>query len=129
MFSSELSILSLYGLLVLLTLVLQVLPAMAQVGLPKLAGPRDDMPRLTGMAGRLSRCLDNSVVALALFAPAVLSLVLQEATTATTLLACQVFLVARLLYVPIYAAGIPWLRTLVWAVGFVMTAWLYLIAL
>ena len=113
MFSSELSILSLYGLLVLLTLVLQVLPAMAQVGLPKLAGPRDDMPELTGMAGRLSRCLDNSVVALALFAPAVLSLVLQEATTATTLLACQVFLVARLLYVPIYAAGIPWLRTLV----------------
>lgn len=129
MLSSELSILALYGLLVIITLLIQVLAALGQVGLPMLASPRDHMPALTGIAGRMQRCLQNSVVAMALFAPPVLSLVIQDATSASTLLACQVFLIARLIYLPVYAAGLPWLRTGVWMVGFLATAWLYLLAL
>ena len=126
--SSELTILAIYGLVVIVTILVQVLAAAAQVGLVPLAGNRDRLA-LTGSAARLDRVQKNSVIALALFAPAVLVLNAQGAFSATTLLAAQVFLVARILYAVVYAAGIPWLRTLVWLAGFLATAALYLMAL
>ena len=112
--SSELSILALYGLVVIVTILIQVLAAAGQVGLGALARPRDDMPMLVGVAGRMDRCQMNSIVAMALFAPAVLALHAQGAFTATTLLAAQAFLAARVAYVLVYAAGTAWVRTLVW---------------
>ncbi|MDB2407153.1 MAPEG family protein [Jannaschia sp.] len=129
--SSELSILALYGLLLAVTVVLNVLTAMEQVGLMTLGGSRDEMPKLTGMAGRIARALDNSVVAMALFAPAILILAAREGFTGTTLLAAQIFLLARLAFVPIYAFSppVPFLRTGVWGVGFLATIVLYLAAL
>jgi uncharacterized MAPEG superfamily protein len=123
---SELGVLGLYGLFVVVTIVIQVLAAMMQVGLPTLLTARDDMADLTGVAGRLDRAQANSIVAMALFAPAVLILGHKGLTTSTTLLAAQAFLVARVLYVPVYALGLPGARTLIWAVGFVATAWLYI---
>lgn len=127
--SSELSILALYGLLVMITILVQVLAAANQVGLGALARPRDDMPMLVGVAGRMDRCQLNAVVALALFAPAILILDAKGGFTAGTLLAAQAFLLARLVYIVVYAAGIPWARTLIWIVGFLATAYLYLMAL
>lgn len=127
--SSEPSILALYGLWVIVVILVQVLAAAGQVGLATLAGPRDDMPALTGIAGRLDRAQWNSVVALALFAPAVLLLQARAGFTSSTLLAAQIFLAARVLYVIVYAMGTPWLRTLLWTAGALATAWLYLAAL
>ena len=129
--SSELSILALYGLLVIITILLNVLTAMGQVGLMTLGGARDNMPPLTGMAGRVARTLDNSVVAMALFAPAILLLSVQDTFTSGTLLAAQIFMVARVLFVPIYAFAVPvpFLRTVVWMAGFLATAYLYLLAI
>lgn len=123
------SILALYGLLVLVTILVQVLAASAQVGLSTLARNRgEDMPPLTGLAGRLDRAQLNSVVALALFAPPVLILATSE-TTVSGILPAQIFLLARLVYVVVYALGIPWVRTLSWLVAFAMIAWLYLLVL
>ena len=102
---------------------------MSQVGLAMLATPRDDMPELEGMAGRFLRILENSIVSMALFAPAVLILAQKGGFSEATLLAAQVFLIARVVYVLIYALGIPWLRTGIWLIGFVATAYLYLVAL
>ncbi|MEM8803663.1 MAG: MAPEG family protein, partial [Pseudomonadota bacterium] len=84
-----------------------------------------------GMAGRVSRTLENSIAAMALFAPAVLILAVQQAFTPATLLAAQIFIVARILYVPIYAFGIaiPFLRTLVWMVGFLASVFLLFVAI
>ena len=127
--ASELGILGLYGLWVIVTILVQVLTAQAQVGLEMLVKPRDDIPPLTGVAGRMQRAQLNAVVALALFAPAVLMLDAKGLTSGGTLLAAQAFLVARVLYVPFYAFGWPWVRTLVWLVGFTATAWLYLAGL
>ncbi len=127
--SSELSILALYGLLVIITIVIQVLLAIPQVGLPYLATPRDEGRELTGTAGRALRCLDNSVVAMALFAPAILILDAKTGFTSTTLLMAQIFLLARVAYLVVYLAGIPWVRTGIWAVGLLATAYLYLLAL
>ncbi|SLN59276.1 MAPEG family protein [Roseivivax jejudonensis] len=133
MLEDPLSLLCLYGLWVIVTMVAQVLAAAAQVGLVTLSYPRDNMPPLTGVAGRLERALRNSVVALALVAPPVLVLALRApeglAPAGAVTLAMQVFLVSRILFVPVYAAGIPFLRTLIWAAGFIATLWLYLQAL
>ena len=127
--SSELQILGLYGLVVIVTILAQVLAAQAQVGLPMLLAPRDDGPKLTGVAGRLERAQLNSIVAMALFAPAILILAQKGISTSSTLMAAQAFLIARILYVPIYAIGLPWARTIAWLIGFLVTAWLYWLGL
>lgn len=128
---SELTILALFGLLIAVIIVLNILTAMGQVGLMTLGGSREDMPALTGMAGRINRTLENSVVAMTLFAPAILVLWAQDAFTSATLLTAQIFLLARVAFVPIYALGlpIPFLRTTVWLIGFCANVWLYILAL
>ena len=126
---TELSILALYGLVIVCTVLAQVLAAIPQVGLAALATARDDLGPLAGVAGRLERALKNSIVAMALFAPAVLLLNATTGFTPATLLAAQIFLVARIVYVFVYAAGIPWLRTLIWIAAFTATIYLYLMAL
>jgi len=126
---NELSILALYGLVIACTVLAQVLAAIPQVGLAALATARDDLGPLTGRAGRLERALKNSIVSMALFAPAVLLLNATAGFTLATLLAAQIFLVARIVYVFVYAAGIPWLRTIIWTTAFFATIYLYLMAL
>ena len=127
--ASELGILGLYGLVVIITILLQTQAGMMQVGLPTLLKPRDDMPALTGVAGRLERAQMNSIVAMALFAPAVLILAHKGLSTPSTLLAAQVFLAARVLYVLLYTFGLPGVRTLVWVAGVLATVWLYVAGL
>ena len=125
----ELSILALYGLLVIVVLLLHVLTALGQFGLSYAVSPRDEKIELTGIAGRVERTLKNSLIALAIFAPAILILGLKDAYTGTTILAAQLFLICRLIYVPLYIMGIPYLRTLVFVAGLLATAWLYVAAL
>ncbi|MBC7477180.1 MAG: MAPEG family protein [Pseudorhodobacter sp.] len=126
---SEIGILGLYGLVVIITIMVQAGAAQGQVGQLALLKPRDDMPRLTGVAGRLDRAQINSVTAMALFAPAVLMLAQNGLATTSTLHAAQAFLIARILYVPLYAFGVVGLRTLVWVIGIVATIWIYVVAL
>ena len=126
---TETTILAAYGLLVMLTILMQVLGAMRTLSLGYLMSARDE-PRDAGrMTARIRRALDNSVTALALFAPAVLLVVVLERTSPGSLLAAQVFLVARIIYLVVYALGVPAIRTLAWLAGFAATAWLYVLAL
>lgn len=127
--SSELTILAFYGLWIVVVILLQVLAAAGQVGLVELARSREDMPKLTGVAGRLDRAQNNSIVAMALFAPAVLLVHLQDAATPATLLAAQLFLIARIVYVVVYTTGTPWIRTGSWVLGFLSTVYLYLMVI
>lgn len=127
--SNELSILALYGLLLLATILVQAAFASRQLSLTYLAGPRDDGVALGGVAGRALRAVDNSVVAMALFAPAVLILAAKGGFGPPTLVAAQTFLIGRLVYVVVYLAGVPWVRTLAWFAGFGATLYLYLMAL
>jgi uncharacterized MAPEG superfamily protein len=126
---SELTILAYYGLWICVVLLVQVLLAVPQLGLGYLAGPRDEGRALTGMASRAVRCLENSGLAMVLFAPAILLLHAKGGLTDSTLLLAQVFLGARILYTVVYIAGVPWIRTLAWMAGFLATAALYLLAL
>ncbi len=81
-------------------------------------GPRDDPPPQGRMGGRAARALANMQEALPVFLTlALLNLYLGTGDLALT--GATVFLVARVLYVPAYLAGIPGLRTLIWAAGVV----------
>ena len=86
---TETTILAAYGLLVMLTILLQVLGGAQQLSLGYLLSSRDEDRSMTGMTARLKRALDNSIVAMALFAPAVLILEMLDRTNATSLLAQQ----------------------------------------
>ena len=85
-------------------------------------GPRDDPPPRTKLGGRSERALANMQEALPVFLTlALLNLILGTGDLAVT--GATVFLVARILYVPAYLAGIVGVRTLVWVaslVGLVM---------
>ena len=129
MLTDELSLLALYGLYVAITLVLQATGAMQQLGMGYLLSSRDEQHTPTGIAARLERALWNSVSAMALFAPAILILHARDAFSDATLLAAQVFLIARVVYVPTYAFGIIGVRSLAWAAGFFATIILYFLAL
>lgn len=128
MLSSELSILLVYGLIVAVTLVLQVMGFTGQLGMGYILSSRDEQRTPWGMAARLERALTNSVAAMALFAPAVIVLALRHQFSEQTLLASQVFLAARVVYLPTYVFGINGVRTLVWLIGFFATIFLYLLA-
>lgn len=89
--------------------------ATLQVGLPMLAGNRDDMPPRTGWAGRAQRAHLNMLESRVLFA----ALVLVGKTNAMTALGAQLFFWARLAYALVYLAGVPWVRTGVWLVSII----------
>jgi uncharacterized MAPEG superfamily protein len=82
-------------------------------------GNRDHMRPLTVTGQRAARALANMQEALPVFLGLALAnmIVTPEAPQAVT--GALVFLVARALYVAIYMAGVPVVRTLVWAAGWV----------
>jgi uncharacterized MAPEG superfamily protein len=93
--------------------------ANTQLSLATLAGNREGMPELTGWAGRAQRAHRNMLENLPLFIALVLIAQAAGKTNAMTLLGAELFFWARLVHWLIYLAGIPWLRTLVWAVSVV----------
>jgi uncharacterized MAPEG superfamily protein len=127
--TSELSILVTYGLIVVLLLGLKLTGMMTQLDMGYLLSSRDQHRTLEGMLGRTDRALNNSVTALVLFAVPILVMGLRDTFTGQSLLAAQVFLAARIVYIPAYIFGIVGLRTGVWLIGFLATLLLYLLAL
>jgi len=100
--------------------------ATLQVGLPMLAGNRENLPPCTGWAGRAQRAHRNMLESLVLFAALVLVAVAAGGTNPTTLLGAQLFFWARVAYAVIYVAGIPYLRTAAWAVSIIGLALIFL---
>jgi uncharacterized MAPEG superfamily protein len=103
--------------LALVQMLVAVLGAQTQIGLPLLAGNRDDLPRLSGWAGRAQRAHLNLLESLAIFAIVVLVANAAGRANATTALGAQLFFWGRLAYAIVYLIGLPWVRTLVWAVS------------
>ncbi len=92
--------------------------ATQQRGLKWNASARDGLPLpLTGVAARVDRATRNFLETFVFFAAAVLAVVIAQKTSWWTALGAQVYFWARLVYLPVYAAGVPYLRTLVWAAG------------
>jgi len=126
---TEITILVLYGFLVIITLLMQATGAMTQLGMGYLLSSRDENRTVSGIAARLERALNNSITAMVIFAPAVLLIVVTDSSSSQSVLAARIFLIARLIYVPAYAFRLTGIRTLSWVAGLASTAVLYFMAL
>lgn len=86
------------------------------------AGPRDgSQAPLPGVAGRLDRAFRNYLETFAFFAAAVLIAHLAGRHNFFTIYGAWAYVIARAVYLPLYAFGIPYLRSAVWGVGFLGT--------
>ncbi len=126
--SVELSYLAMYGVFTLVLILVQLLISMAQHGLVALAGNREGLVS-TGMAARAEKAVNNSILTMALVAPAAVMVSMTESGGATTELAIRIFLAARVAYAVVFIMGIPWLRTLTWVASFFCILALYLAVL
>ena len=119
--STELTVLALAGLLQVVQFVLMAVPANLQLGPDYTAGPRDERREPKGFAGRMHRAMNNHFEGLILFTIAVVVVTLGDQSTAYTQTCAWVYLGARILYIPAYASGILYLRSVIWFVGFLAT--------
>lgn len=89
-----------------------------QYGVKWNTGARDEtMPPLSPRAERLARAQANLFETLPLFAGFVLIGQVANLSTPLTALGAQIYFWARVVYVPLYAYGVPNIRSLVWLVS------------
>ena len=82
------------------------------------ASARDEpVAPLHGIAGRLDRALRNFLETFPLFAATVLAAAAAGRHNALTVWGAQLYFWARVAYLPLYAAGIPLVRSLVWNIA------------
>ncbi len=87
----------------------------AQVGNAYTIGARDENLPRTGVAGRLDRAHRNFLETFPIFVAAVLLLtVLQRTGGWLSEAGAMLYLAGRIIFLPLYAAGTPWLRTFSW---------------
>ncbi|OYY07786.1 MAG: hypothetical protein B7X76_01480 [Azorhizobium sp. 39-67-5] len=121
----ELVYLALSIVLVFIQLLLPIGIATRERGRDWNAGPRDQpMPPLTGIGGRLERAHRNIMETFPLFMGAVLIAHLAGVHNWVTVTGASLYFWGRVVYVPLYALGIPYVRSLVWVVS---TAGIFLI--
>ena len=113
-----------YAALAILLAVVQIfLPATGrtlQHGPKWNAGPRDgEAPPPGKLAGRLIRAQANLFETLPLFAAAVIMAhIAGKDGQLLTLVGTHLYFFGRLIYLPLYAFGTPYVRTLAWLVAF-----------
>lgn len=104
-----------------LALVQVLLPAFfrnRETGIAYNAGPRDEAgPPVGVVTGRLRRAQANLFETLPVFAAGVLIAHLADREGTLTLWGAGLYFGARLVYVPLYAFGVPYLRSLAWLVS------------
>lgn len=100
-------------------MLIAVVGALLQVGLPALTGNREGMTEIKGWAGRAQRAHRNMLESLPLFAILVIVAAMANLSNDTTALGAQLFFWGRVAHALIYLAGLPFLRTGAWAVSMV----------
>jgi len=90
----------------------------AETGIQYNASARDgEAPPPRPVTARLQRAQANLFETLPLFIGAVLIAHVSGSEGDLTLWGCWMYLIARIVYIPLYAAGIPYVRSLVWLVS------------
>lgn len=79
-------------------------------------GARDTTPtdRKTPLVGRLERAQANFFETFPLFAAVILAAAVAGRLGGSVTIGAWLYVVGRIAYVPLYAAGVPVIRTLVW---------------
>jgi uncharacterized MAPEG superfamily protein len=123
MMTIELKMLALSIVLGLVQIVVASHAASMELGYRWTASPRDETRPLIGIAGRFNRALQNFLETFPLFAAAVLIAHIAGRHNWMTEWGAVAYLCARVVYVPLYALGVPIVRSLVWnvaAIGIIM---------
>lgn len=116
----DLQILAWTLVLALVQIMLAAAVRTQQYGVTWNAGPRDkEMPPPRPLAGRLARAQANLFETLPLLVAAVLIAHVGGVDPARTALGAEIYLGARIVYLPLYAFGVPYLRSLAWGVGLI----------
>jgi uncharacterized MAPEG superfamily protein len=84
-----------------------------------LLGPRDDPKPVGVVAGRLNRACANFLETFPLFAAAILACDFAGKFGPLTYWGALLYVIGRALFAPVYAAGLPVVRTVVWTVSMV----------
>jgi uncharacterized MAPEG superfamily protein len=113
--------LTLLGWTLVLALIQVLLPAMLrnrETGIAYNASARDTPSVPVGtLTGRMQRAQHNLFETLPVFAAAILIAHVAGREGPLTQWGAWLYLLARIVYVPLYAAGIPYLRSLAWVVS------------
>ena len=116
--SFELAMLVASCALCLAQIVLASHAASLQRGYRWTASARDgEVAPLTGIAGRLERALRNFLETFPVFVAAVVLVRLLDRQSALSAWGAGLYFSARLVYLPLYAFGVPLIRSLVWNVA------------
>lgn len=116
--TTELTLLAWTLVLALVQILLPSTLRTQETGAQYNVGARDGAaPPPRPVTARLQRAQANLFETLPLFVAAVLIAHVAGVQGSLTLWGCWLYLLARIVYVPLYAAGIPVLRTLVWLVS------------
>jgi len=118
--STELKMLFYSAILGIIQLLLAAHFSTLQRGVKWNLSPRDEkVPELTGVAGRLDRAFKNFMETFPFFIAAIIMVQITQMHSTMSSMGAMIYFWARLVYVPLYAAGIPAVRTLVWTVSLV----------
>jgi uncharacterized MAPEG superfamily protein len=116
----ELSVLAWGCVLALLHILVAVRFKTRQYGTGWNVGARDEeMPPPKPVVGRLARAQANFYETFPLYAAAAIIVSVAHLNNRWTAIGAIVWLVARLVYLPLYGFGVPYLRTAVWAASLV----------
>jgi uncharacterized MAPEG superfamily protein len=116
--TTELTLLAWTIVLALVQIMLTANLRTAETGIQYNASARDgEAPPPRPVTARLQRAQANLFETLPLFIGAVLIAHVSGSEGDLTLWGCWMYLVARIIYIPLYAAGIPYVRSLVWLVS------------
>ena len=116
--STEFTMLVLAIILGFVHMVAAALAIIGERGLWWNLGPRDNAPPLrSALAGRLDRAFANFRETFPFFAASVLALGVLGRHNAQTVWGSELYLAGRIVYLPLYAAGIPVVRTIAWAIA------------
>jgi uncharacterized MAPEG superfamily protein len=116
--TTELHILAWTLVLALIQVLLPSVIRSRETGVGYNAGPRDAPAQPPArLTGRLMRAQSNLFETLPVFAAAILIAHVAGREGTQTLWGAWLYIIARVVYLPLYAAGIPFLRSLVWLVS------------
>ena len=116
--AAELKILTLGALLLFIHIFLAVRFKTAQYGRKWNISARDDaLAPANPITGRLVRAQANFEETFPIAIVALLGVVIANRTSEWTALGGWIWLGARLAYLPLYWAGVPVVRTIVWTIG------------
>lgn len=116
--STEITMLWASALLGTVYLLAAVIPSVLGRGMPWAAGPRDEpAPAIGKLGGRLDRAWKNFVETFPLFVAAVLVEAQVPQDSEIAAMGAQLYFWGRVAFLPLYAIGVPFLRTIAWTVA------------